>query len=113
LFFLDDLSEWQRYKSVFHETGLAPLSCLFFPEGGALSSRSNWIEDTCDLMAKVAVTPDFGDHQYNHSKLNKSVYVGDKQANLGQQINFKSACKNTVTKLEVGDMVIFLYTTEI
>jgi len=28
LFFLDDLSGWQRYKTVFHETGLAPLSCL-------------------------------------------------------------------------------------
>ncbi len=59
-------------------------------------------------MSKVAVTPDFGDHQYNHKFKSKSVYVGDKQANLGQQINFKSACENTVTKPEVGDMVIFL-----
>ena len=108
MFFLDDLSGWQRYKKVFHETGLAPLSCLFFPEGGQLSSRSNWIEDTCDLMAKVAVIPDYGDHQYNHTKSNKRVYVGNKKAKLGKQINFKSACKSTVTKLEVGDMVIFL-----
>jgi hypothetical protein len=46
LFFLDDLSGWQRYKTVFHETGLAPLSCLFFPEGGALSSRSNCTTST-------------------------------------------------------------------
>jgi len=76
------LSGCQRYKSVFHETGLAPLSCLFFPEGGELSSRINWIEDTCDLMAMAAVIPDFGDHQYNHIKLNKSVYVGDKKARL-------------------------------
>ena len=106
MFFLDDLSGWQRYKKVFHETGLAPLSCLFFPEGGQLSSRSNWIEDTCDLMAKVAVNTDYGDHQYNHTKLNKSVFVGNKK--LGKQINFKSACESTVTKLEVGDMVIFL-----
>jgi hypothetical protein len=83
---------------VFNETGLAPLSCLFFPEGGALSSRSNWIEDTCDLMAKAAINPDFGDYQFNHSKLNKSVYVGDKQAHLGQQIKFQSKCENTVTK---------------
>ncbi len=108
MFFLDDLSGWQRYKTVFHETGLAPLPCLFFPEGGALSSRSNWIEDTCDHMAKVAVTPDLGDHQYNHKFKSKSVYVGKKQANLGKQINFKSDCDNTATKLEVGDMVIFL-----
>ena len=102
------MSGWQRYKSVFHETGLAPLSCLFFPEGGAFSSRSNWIEDTCDLMSKVAVTPDFGDHQYNHKFKSKSVYVGDKNKELGKQIIFTSACKNTVTKLEVGDIVIFL-----
>ena len=59
-------------------------------------------------MAKAAVILDFDDHQYNHTKLNKSVYVGDKKAKLGKQINFKSVCKSTVTKLEVGDMVIFL-----
>ncbi len=84
------------------------MSCLFFSEGGELSSRSNWIEDTCDLMAKVAVIPDYGDHQYNQTKLNKSVYVGNKKAKLGKQINFKSVCERTVTKLEVGDLVIFL-----
>ncbi len=25
--------------------------------------NDDWIEDTCDLMAKAAVIPDFGDHQ--------------------------------------------------
>ena len=59
-------------------------------------------------MAKVAVTPDFGDHKYNHTKEYKSVYVGNKKAKLDKQINFRSECENTVTKLEVGDMVIFL-----
>jgi len=59
-------------------------------------------------MSKVAVTPDFGDHQYNHSKFNKNVYVGDKERKLAKQIKFQSRCENKVTKLEVGDMVIFL-----
>jgi hypothetical protein len=44
-------------------------------------------------MAKVAVIPDFGDHQYNHTKLNKSVYVGDKKAKLGKQINTSQPVK--------------------
>jgi len=56
----------------FRGLGLAPLSCLFLPEGGARRK------------------------------------VGNKKAKLGKQINFRSECEKTVTKLEVGDMVIFL-----